>query len=85
MPLHALSDRSARTVSVGQPNTADKLRSARSCTTPHDTHPTAERTEHHATPPHSPRFVSFIRLLGGPARTTSVESWSPGVTTFHET
>src|SRR5512135_3495286 len=46
------------------PNTADKLRSARPCTTPHDAHPTAERTGHHATPPHSPRFVSFIRLFG---------------------
>ncbi len=46
------------------PNTADKLRSARPCTTPHDTHSTSERTGHHATPPHSPRFVSFIRLLG---------------------
>ncbi len=48
----------------GSPNTADKLRSARPSSAPHDAHLTAERAEHHATPPHSPRFVSFIRLFG---------------------
>ncbi len=57
---------SAARLRLGPPNTADKLRSARPSTTPHDAHPPAERTEHHAPPLNSPRFVSFIRLLDSP-------------------
>ncbi len=68
------------------PNTADKLRSARPSSALHDAHPTAERTERHPTPPHSPRFVSCIRLLGRPhilgGLTQSTTPLSPIVTAF---
>ncbi len=68
----------ARSVrSHGPSNTVDKLRSARPPTTPHDTHSTAERTEHHATPRRSPRFVSFIRLFDRARSLTSSSACVP--------
>ena len=48
------------------PNTADKLRGARSCGTPHDDSSTTEmRADYHASLQLQRRLVSFIRLFGG--------------------
>ena len=48
------------------PNTADKLRGARSCATPRDDSSTTEmRADYHASLQLQRRLVSFIRLFGG--------------------